>query len=394
MSLESGRISPRIGSSTNLAQYGGQEGGVNGLGIKSGEEEVNESLMGNKSSRNVSGARGAEPVVGNPAYPILAYCGASIMMTVVNKYVVSGTNFDMNFLLLTIQSAVCVAAVFIAKKLGVITFRDWDTNDAKIWFPISALLVTVIYTGSKSLQHLTIPAYTVLKNGSIIITAYGEVIWFGGHVTSLALASFGLIVLSSIIAGWPELSASFGIGAGAVAGDASFNVGYLWMLINCFAAATYLLTMRKRIKITGFSDWDSMMYNNLLSIPILVVASIIFEDWGAESLARNFPADNRGTLLFAIAFSGAAAVFISYSTAWCIRVTSSTTYSMVGALNKLPIAASGMIFFGNPVNFTSVTSVLIGFFSGLVYSAAKTQQAKEARAKAAVDIPLYNKDKA
>lgn len=74
-----------------------------------------------------------------------------------------------------------------------------------------------------------------------------------------------------------------------------------------------------------------------------------------------------------------------------------------------------MIFFGNPVNFTSVTSVLIGFFSGrelpailslfssctaadpstfsppstVVYSAAKTQQAKEARAKAASDIPLY-----
>lgn len=73
------------------------------------------------------------------------------MMTVINKYVVSGAHFDMNFLLLTIQSAVCVAAVFIAKRLGVITFRDFDMKDAKIWFPISALLVTVIYSGSKSL---------------------------------------------------------------------------------------------------------------------------------------------------------------------------------------------------------------------------------------------------
>lgn len=33
-------------------------------------------------------------------------------------------------------------------------------------------------------------------------------------------------------------------------------------------------------------------------------------------------------------------------------------------LAELPIAASGMIFFGNPVNFNTVTSVLIGFFSG------------------------------
>jgi hypothetical protein len=29
--------------------------------------------------------------------------------------------------------------------------RDWDKNDAKAWFPVSALLVAVIYTGSKSL---------------------------------------------------------------------------------------------------------------------------------------------------------------------------------------------------------------------------------------------------
>lgn len=34
-------------------------------------------------------------------------------------------------------------------------------------------------------------------------------------------------------------------------------------------------------------------------------------------------------MLFAIAFSGAAAVGISYTTAWCIRATSSTTYRSV-----------------------------------------------------------------
>lgn len=45
--------------------------------------------------------------------------------------------------------------------------------------------------------------------------------------------------------------------------------------------------MRKRIKATGFSDWDSMFYNNLLSVPVLIVFSLIFEDWGSENLARN-----------------------------------------------------------------------------------------------------------
>lgn len=141
--------------------------------------------------------------------------------------------------------------------------------------------------------------------------------------------------------------------------------------------------MRKRIKITGFKDWDSMYYNNLLSIPILVIFSLVIEDWGSESLALNFPASNRVLLLFAMAFSGAAAVFISYSTAWCVRITGSTTYSMVGALNKLPVAASGILFFGDPANFGNVSAIAVGGVAGVVYAVAKTNQAKIEKARQA-----------
>lgn len=94
----------------------------------------------------------------------------------------------MTFLLLSIQSIVCVACVSTVKKLGVISFRDYDSKDATTWFPISALLVSVIYTGSKSLvslsssrplvrvadktmlkQYLSIPVYTIFKNLTIIL---------------------------------------------------------------------------------------------------------------------------------------------------------------------------------------------------------------------------------
>jgi hypothetical protein len=57
----------------------------------------------------------------------------------------------MNFLLLCVQSSVSVICVSLVKKSGIISFRDLDKKDAKTWFPISFLLVSVIYTGSKSL---------------------------------------------------------------------------------------------------------------------------------------------------------------------------------------------------------------------------------------------------
>lgn len=61
--------------------------------------------------------------------------------------------------------------------------------------------------------------------------------------------------------------------------------------------------------------------------------------------------------------------------------------SMVGALNKLPVAASGMIFFGDAVTFGSVSAVSVGFFAGLVYAIAKSNQKKAEKVTAGV-IPL------
>lgn len=200
------------------------------------------------------------------------------------------------------------------------------------------------------------------------------------------------MVISSIIAAYSDL-AEFSLS----------NVqlrGYFWMALNVVSSAAYVLTMRSRIKLTGFSDWDSMFYNNFLAIPVLALCSLLTEDLSSESLIQNFPASTRHILLPAIVFSGAAAVGISFSTAWCIRVTSSTTYSMVGALNKLPVALSGILLeYASTHNFdnvtpSSITSILVGFLAGLVYALAKNSQKKAESSKpndTALPLPVMGR---
>ncbi|PWN40282.1 UDP-galactose transporter [Ceraceosorus guamensis] len=359
--------------------------------------------------------------------PILAYCTASILMTVINKYVLS-TRFTLNMFVLLIQSLVGVILVRAAKSTGAIQLRDFISKDAKNWFPISCLLVLVIWTGSKALQFLSIPVYTIFKNLTIILIAYGEVFLFNARLTRIILLSFGLMVLSSIIAASADiarvldladlrmphnadsldavsrLSAGHEVGTSdplagikasvnaldapdsegegvleAMGGWHIFNSGYVWMALNCTVSAAYVLFMRKRIKSFGFKDWDTMYYNNLLSVPVLIVMSLFVEDWSVANFEKNFPSDRRTSLMTAIVFSGACAVFISYTTAWCIRATSSTTYSMVGALNKLPLALSGMVFFNDPVTTGSTTAIGTGFLAGLVYAYGKNQQAEAGR---------------
>lgn len=161
----------------------------------------------------------------------------------------------------------------------------------------------------------------------------------------MELSSFLLMVLSSVVATWGDQQAvaakAASLAEGAAGAVASFNPGYFWMFTNCITSALFVLIMRKRIKLTNFKDFDTMFYNNVLALPILLLFSFCVEDWSSVNLTNNFSNDS----LTAMIISGVASVGISYCSGWCVRVTSSTTYSMVGALNKLPIALSGLIFF-------------------------------------------------
>ncbi|KAJ5290769.1 GDP-mannose transporter [Penicillium angulare] len=317
----------------------------------------------------------------NPGAAVLAYCFSSISMTVVNKYVVSGSSWNLNFLYLAIQAVICTAAILVLRQMGMIpNLAALESRKAKKWLPVSIAFVGMIYTSTKSLQFLSVPVYTIFKNLTIIAIAYGEVLWFGGKVTPLLLLSFGLMVLSSVVAAWADIQSALngdGHSDETAAAISTLNAGYAWMGLNVFCTASYVLGTRKFITSLNFKNWDTMYYNNLISLPIMIVCSLVTEDWSSANLARNFPVETRNNLMIGMLYSGLGAIFISYSSAWCIRKTSSTTYSFVGYLNKLPLAISGIVFFGAPVTFGSVTAILLGFFSGLIYGYGKLKQKEE-----------------
>ena len=79
----------------------------------------------------------------------------------------------------------------------------------------------------------------------------------------MALFSFGLMVLSSVVAAWADIRAalqSYGHDSVETAVALStLNAGYLWMMVNCICNAAFVLGMRKRIKLTNFKDFDSTL---------------------------------------------------------------------------------------------------------------------------------------
>lgn len=59
-----------------------------------------------------------------------------------------------------------------------------------------------------------------------------------------------------------------------------------------------------------------------------------------------------------------------------------------GALNKLPIALSGLVFFDAPVTFASVSAIMVGFISGIVYALAKVWQTKSKSQVLPTSVPV------
>jgi len=67
-------------------------------------------------------------------------------------------------------------------------------------------------------------------------------------------------------------------------------------------------------------------------------------------------------------WSGISGLCLSASSFWVVRITSPTTYSIVGSLNKIPLTILGFAFFGGSVTFLGGISIVIGLCAAFVYS--------------------------
>ena len=69
--------------------------------------------------------------------------------------------------------------------------------------------------------------------------------------------------------------------------------------------------------------------------------------------------------------SSLIAFFMSFASLWFLSTTTATTYSLVGSLNKIPVALIGLVAFNVPWNPQNLVSVLVGLVAGIIFVKAK-----------------------
>ncbi|CAM6084709.1 unnamed protein product [Calypogeia fissa] len=290
----------------------------------------------------------------------VSYCVASCSMILLNKVVLSGYEFNAGISLMFYQNLVSVLVVYFLSATGVITTEPITWRLVKVWFPVNFLFVGMLVTSIFSLRLMNVAMVTILKNVTNLITAVGEIYFFGKRHNSRVWLSLILMVVSAFSGGVTDLSFQ--------------RHGYAWQVVNCFCTAAYSLRLRKVMDIAKrktssgtLNEFSMVLLNNLLSLPLGLGLICIFE---TQSLI-NSPALKLPMFWAVITLSGMLGLAISFTSMWFMHMTSPTTHSLVGSLNKIPLSLAGIVLFRVPTSFPNMASIFFGLVAGVMFARAK-----------------------
>ncbi|BDA51640.1 GDP-mannose transporter [Coccomyxa sp. Obi] len=292
-----------------------------------------------------------------------AYCFASGSMVLLNKAALSSWDFQSPILLLFFQCLSCCIFVAVLSVLNLVCLEPWNLEIVRLWLPVNVIFVGMIWSSFSALRNLGVPMATVLKNMTNIFTICGDYAFYGKVYGAGVWASLALICVSAI--------------CGSIT-DLAFNLeGYMWQLVNCLFTAFYSLYLRGvmdrvvplTVKKARLDEFSMVFYNNFLSLPLLL--GLIW--WHGELHAIiHDPVLRDPSFIMTACASALVAFGISFASLWFLSTTTATTYSLVGSLNKIPIAAIGLFAFNTPWNSRNAASIAVGLIAGLVFVKAKS----------------------
>lgn len=281
---------------------------------------------------------------------ILCYSTCSVSMILLNKLVIDTYELNFPMGLLFLQNGAALLLIMFLKWQGVVYYPDLDKRVVKKWIPLTILFVCMLWTSMKSLKIMSVAVQTILKNLAIVLTALGDQYYYGKRITPPMYAAFLLMVLGSYL--------------GSVGDQWVTAWGVFWTFANIFATVSYVLYMKQLTKdLSDIGRYGPVFYNNLLSLPFIFPSCVAT----MPDLLGAIQAAGAGALLCLSLMVGVGCV-MTFATFWCMKLTSPTTYSVTGALNKIPLALFGVLIFGQvptPIGWIGIAIALSG---GMLYT--------------------------
>eukprot|EP00878_Enallax_costatus_P011873 GHUV01012397.1.p1 GENE.GHUV01012397.1~~GHUV01012397.1.p1 ORF type:complete len:352 (+),score=58.12 GHUV01012397.1:297-1352(+) len=290
------------------------------------------------------------------------FCITSASMTLLNKAALSAFHFTAPTTLLCFQCTLTLVLVGLAYALGFGRPPQINLRLLQMWLPVNILFVGMVWTSFYALRNIGVAMVTVLKNLTNFLVIFGDLYFFDKRYSAGVWATLFLMLASAIC---------------SAATDLAFDaVAYTWQMVNNFFTAAYSLYLRHVItrmaivthKQGGTDELGMVVYNNLLSIPMIFALTFLTGE--SSRLGKESAIAEWGFQIAAVT-SAVLSFLISIASMWFLSCTTATTFSLVGSLNKIPLAILGMSLFKTPTSINNVISVMIGLAAGVVFAHAK-----------------------
>merc|ERR1711862_497678 len=128
--------------------------------------------------------------------------------------------------------------------------------------------------------------------------------------------------------------------------------------------------MKYATKHVKLSKVGMVYVNNLLAVFFLLPTSFLR---GEVRVFFETSAIHTADYLFKNLLAGLTGFSLNFAALNCVATTGPTTYAVVGALNKVPVAFLGWVLFDNAITSKTFFFICVSLCGGFLYSYAKIQ---------------------
>lgn len=204
--------------------------------------------------------------------------------------------------------------------------------------------------------------YTTLRRTTVVFVMLLE--WLISRKTSTATtkASVGLMVLGALLAGLHDLN--FDLFAYVIVVIYNLCTALYLVLINRIATAE-----KSRPVAVRMEKYDLMYYNNLVSIPVLL---LVVAATGEGAAARDCPYWNDPGFVLSVFASSVLAFVLNYAIFWNTSVNSALTQTVSGQAKDVLVVLAGFVMFDDASpELLNVLGVGVGFAGSIFYASSK-----------------------
>jgi len=230
--------------------------------------------------------------------------------------------------------------------------RVWE------WLPQAVLFCTNIFSSLMTLQVMSVPSFTVLRNLQPILAICIEFWQFGEAVSTRVVLALVFVFIGAIL---------------YCIHDIYFNMtGLAWSVVHILSMTMYAVLVRK-VASGGKSEWTAQqmsLYNNLISLPLLL--PLVF--WQFDQSLEHLQSCSSSIYCVGVVLASCVGGFcVSVAGFAAQKVLSATGWLTLNNISKIPAILLSYYIWGGDLGVFGAIGMLVSLGAGYVYSLEKRQ---------------------